>query len=86
MSPHLRRKFDSVDVVQSVWADLLPRFRAAAWQFENSLQLRGFLIKATRHRLIDRIRKHRPGLELERPLVGSARKACLPRASRGPAN
>jgi RNA polymerase sigma-70 factor (ECF subfamily) len=78
MPPHLRRKFDSIDVVQSVWADLLPRFRAAAWQFENALQLRGFLIKAARHRLIDRVRKQRAGLAVERPLVGSAQEGMPP--------
>ncbi|HXT61001.1 MAG TPA: sigma-70 family RNA polymerase sigma factor [Pirellulales bacterium] len=78
MQPHLRRKFDSIDVVQSVWADLLPRFRAAAWQFENALQLRGFLIKAARNRLIDRARKQRAGLAVERPLIDSAQEGMPP--------
>ena len=32
----LRLKFDSVDIVQSVWADLLRGFRQAGWRFEST--------------------------------------------------
>ncbi|HUY88833.1 MAG TPA: RNA polymerase sigma factor [Pirellulales bacterium] len=74
MTTRLRSKFDSADVVQSIWADLLPGFRRAEWRFDNAVQLRGFLIKVTRNRLIDRMRKHRTGIEVERPLVDSAQE------------
>lgn len=78
MTAQLRSKFDSADVVQSVWADLLPGLKAGRWQFENVLQLRGFLTKAARNRMIDRMRKHRTGAELECPLPDSAQAGVPP--------
>jgi RNA polymerase sigma factor (sigma-70 family) len=54
----LRRKFDSADILQSVWVDLLRGFRDRAWRFADADQLRGFLFVATRNRLIDRSRKY----------------------------
>jgi RNA polymerase sigma factor (sigma-70 family) len=65
----LRAKFDSLDIVQSVWADVLDGFRRAGWRFEDADHLRAFLVKATRHRFIDRYRQHQRALERERPLV-----------------
>jgi len=65
----LRAKFDSVDVVQSVWADVLQGFREAGWRFANSAQLRAFLLKVTRNRFIDRVRQHQRALEREQPLA-----------------
>ncbi len=62
----LRSKFDSVDVVQSVWADVLHGFRSAGWRFSNAAQLRAFLVKATRNRFIDRYRQQRAALERQR--------------------
>ena len=69
LSPGLRAKFDSVDIVQSVWADVLDGFRRAGWRFEDAEHLRAFLVKATRHRFIDRYRQHQRALEHERPLA-----------------
>jgi RNA polymerase sigma factor (sigma-70 family) len=66
----LRAKFDSVDVVQSVWADLLDGFRQAGWRFADAAHLRAFLIKATRHRFIDRIRQHDRVLQHEHAIDG----------------
>ena len=43
LTPQLRARFDSVDVVQSVWADLLDGLRSNRWQFADASQLRGFL-------------------------------------------
>src|SRR5438874_12828273 len=54
----LRTKFDSVDVVQSIWADVIEGFREAGWRFTDAAQLRAFLIKATRNRFIDRVRRN----------------------------
>src|SRR5947209_20320978 len=67
----LRAKFDSVDVVQSVWADVLEGFQNKAWTFTNADQLRAFLVKVTRHRFIDRLRHHQHSLELEQPLTNA---------------
>jgi RNA polymerase sigma-70 factor (ECF subfamily) len=70
LNPRLRAKFDSVDVVQSVWADLLEGFRAGNWAFGDREQLKAFLVRATQHRLIDRARRHRAALEREEPAAG----------------
>ncbi len=61
----LRARFDSVDVVQSVWADVLRGFRDAGWRFESPGHLRAFLVRATRNRFIDRVRQHAPSLDRE---------------------
>jgi RNA polymerase sigma-70 factor (ECF subfamily) len=65
LAPPLRAKFDSVDIVQSVWADLLSGFRSGCWEFNNPAQLRAFLVKVTRNRLIDRVRQQQIALRLE---------------------
>src|SRR5262249_55417734 len=52
LPPRLRAKFDSIDVVQSVWADLLRGFREAGWRFADEAHLRAFLVKLTRNRFI----------------------------------
>jgi RNA polymerase sigma-70 factor (ECF subfamily) len=64
----LRAKFDSADVVQSVWADIVEGFRSAGWHFTSAGHLRAFLVKATRNRLHDAVRRHHVALERERPL------------------
>src|SRR5688500_16808721 len=66
----LRPKFDSVDVVQSVYGDVLSAFRAGGMRFGNAAQLRAFLVRATRNRFIDRVRRHRTAARRERPLPG----------------
>lgn len=64
----LRRKFDSVDVVHSIWADLLQGFRESGWRFADADHLRAFLEKATRNRFIDGFRKNRFAMDHERSL------------------
>jgi RNA polymerase sigma-70 factor (ECF subfamily) len=59
LSTELRAEFDSIDVVQSVWCDLLQGFRESAWSFEDSARLKAFLVSATRHRFLDRARRYR---------------------------
>jgi RNA polymerase sigma-70 factor (ECF subfamily) len=66
----LRAKFDSVDVVQSVWADLLDGYRAGNWNFPDVRRLQAFLVQAARNRFIDRFRKHRVAFAKEQPLGG----------------
>lgn len=68
LSARHRAKFDSMDIVQSVWADLIQGFRAAKWEFHSPAQLRSFLITLTKNRFIDRHRKYRNSLERDRPL------------------
>jgi RNA polymerase sigma factor (sigma-70 family) len=69
LSPRLRSKFDSIDVVQSVWADVLAGFRDADWRFASAAHLRAFLVKATRNRFVDRLRQQRVPLDHQRPLT-----------------
>jgi len=82
LSAALRAKFDSMDVVQSVWADLLDGFRKAKWSFQNVDQLRAFLVKATRNRFIDRLRQHREALNRELPLADGGIEALTANSSR----
>ena len=57
ISRDLRARFDSEDILQSIWADLVVGFRAGNWKFNSSAELRAFLILAARNRLIDRARQ-----------------------------
>jgi RNA polymerase sigma-70 factor (ECF subfamily) len=68
LRPALRAKFDSMDVVQSVWADVLGGLRRSGWHFANRVQLRAFLARLARNRFLDRCRKHRVALAREEPL------------------
>jgi RNA polymerase sigma factor (sigma-70 family) len=81
----LRAKFDSADIVQSVWADVLAGFRTAGWQFTDRSHLRAFLVKVARNRLIDRRRQHHHAIEKERALAETSLDqlpaADLPRPS-----
>ena len=72
LPPRLRAKFDSADVVQSVWADVLQGFREAGWRFASAAQLRAFLLTVTRNRFIDRVRQHQRALDREQPLAEDA--------------
>jgi RNA polymerase sigma-70 factor (ECF subfamily) len=75
----LRPKFDSIDVVQSVYGDVLTAFRAGGMRFATVTQLRAFLIRATRNRFIDRVRQHQTAARLEQPL-GEADPHRMPRS------
>jgi RNA polymerase sigma-70 factor (ECF subfamily) len=72
LSGPLRTKIDSLDVIQSVWADVLAGFRDSGWQFMDRSHLRAFLVKVARNRLIDRRRQHHHAVEKERALVETA--------------
>jgi RNA polymerase sigma factor (sigma-70 family) len=65
----LRTKFDSADIVQSVWADVLRGFREAGWRFSNTAALRAFLVKVTRNRFVDRARQQRVATQQQRELI-----------------
>jgi RNA polymerase sigma factor (sigma-70 family) len=67
LTPMLRSKFDSMDVVQSVWTDLLEAYRAKGWQFADRDHLRAFLAKVTYNHFLIQCRRHRNALRKERP-------------------
>jgi RNA polymerase sigma-70 factor (ECF subfamily) len=69
LSRRLRAKFDSLDVVQSVWAHVLYDFRKSGCRFVSTAHLRNFLVQVTRNCLTDRLRHHRTALECEAPLT-----------------
>ena len=70
----LRAKFDSVDVIQSVWANVLQRLRAGELRFTDETHLRSFLIRLALCRFIDLCRHHRNSLGHERSLASIASK------------
>jgi len=63
----LRRKFDSVDVVQSVWVHVWKGLRGVSWQFADREHLRALLVTVTRRRLVSRFRHYRTSLAREDP-------------------
>ena len=63
----LRPKFDSVDVVQSVWVHVWKGLRGVAWEFSDRDHLRALLVTVTRRRLVSRFRHYRAALAREGP-------------------
>jgi RNA polymerase sigma factor (sigma-70 family) len=59
ISSGMRAKFDSGDVVQSVWANFVGNRERWNCKFENLEQFRAYMIRMACNRLIDRFRKHR---------------------------
>ncbi len=66
----LQAKFDSADVVQSVWADLLQGYRAGTWHFDDLKRFQAFVIQVTRNRFYDKFRKNKIAFERERRFGG----------------
>src|SRR3954468_20604300 len=83
LSCPLRTRVDSLDIVQSIWADLLPVFRRAGWNFPDAERLRSFLARVTRNRLVDRQRRHGAGLARVQPM-GDGDLRELPAAAERP--
>lgn len=67
LSNRLRAKFDSADVVQSVWVHVLRGLSQAGWCFREEADLQALLATVARRRLISRYRHHRTALEREIP-------------------
>jgi RNA polymerase sigma-70 factor (ECF subfamily) len=63
----LRPKFDSIDVVQSVWVHVWKGLQNVAWQFADRDHLRALLVTVTRRRLVSRFRHYRAALAREEP-------------------
>jgi RNA polymerase sigma factor (sigma-70 family) len=72
LSPPLRSKFDSVDVVQSVWAEVLAGFRERQWEFKDQAALKSFLARVTYNKFVTECRRNSTALEHERPLSPEA--------------
>jgi RNA polymerase sigma factor (sigma-70 family) len=70
MSGAIQAKFNSSDIVQSIWADLLRGFLDGKWQFSDARHLQAFLSKVTKNRFLDRIRQQRTSLLREESLSG----------------
>src|SRR3954470_13621013 len=68
LSPRLRSKVDSGDIVQSVFADMLRGVRDGGWYYAGRPQLLAFLQKVARRRLADRYQKQGSALEREHSL------------------
>jgi RNA polymerase sigma-70 factor (ECF subfamily) len=75
----LRPKFDSIDVVQSVWVHVWKGLQNVAWQFADREHLRALLVTVTRRRLVSRFRHYRTALAREEP--GAEGLNRLPRAT-----
>src|SRR5438105_9964110 len=67
LSDRLRAKFDSVDVVQSVWVQVIRRLGRDGWRVNDEGHLRALLVTIARRRLITRARRYARGSEGERP-------------------
>ena len=57
LSDRLRAKFDSVDVVQSVWVQLIQLLGRDGWRVTDQNHLRALLVMIARRRLISRTRR-----------------------------
>jgi RNA polymerase sigma-70 factor (ECF subfamily) len=67
LSDRLRSRLDSIDVVQSVWVQVLRQLGRDGWRPESEPQLRALLATIARRRLANRARQNARGLAAERP-------------------
>lgn len=77
IQPRYRAKFDSADIVQSVWANLLIDLRQSHRQFDNETHVRNFLNRVVLNKFNDRYRQHRREVEAQKAL-GESEMAALP--------
>jgi RNA polymerase sigma-70 factor (ECF subfamily) len=68
LTPPLRSKFDSLDVVQSVWSEVLSGFREKEREFADRAHLRAFLARVTYNHFVNHCRRHDRQIALEQPL------------------
>jgi len=78
LTPRLRAKFDSMDVVQSAWADVLKGFRDEGWQFSDRDHLRAYLARVTYNHLVNYCRQHSVVLQHEQPFAGDEQPGVPP--------
>ena len=78
LTPSLRARFDSIDVVQSVWADVLEGYRAEGWWFTDRDHLKAFLARVTFNHFFNYCRRHVPELEREQAMSEEDSPALRP--------
>jgi RNA polymerase sigma-70 factor (ECF subfamily) len=78
----LRAKFDSLDVVQSVWVHVLRGLRAGAWKITDRARLLTLLVTVARRRLVSRYRQHRQAVEHEQSGGANVDDLPVPRQPR----
>jgi RNA polymerase sigma-70 factor (ECF subfamily) len=66
LSDALRPKFDSADVVQSVWVHVVRQLGKSGWKVQDGDQLRALLATIARRRLVSRVRHHARAVGAER--------------------
>jgi RNA polymerase sigma-70 factor (ECF subfamily) len=84
LSERARARFDSRDVVQSVWVRVLQNLCRSTRSFPDAGRLRGYLAATATHLLIDRLRHHRASLDAERPLAATREDQVAPRRQESP--
>jgi RNA polymerase sigma factor (sigma-70 family) len=84
LTSRLRAKFDSMDVVQSAWADILRGFREEGWHFHNREHLRAFLVRVTCNHFANLCREYGRVVRHERPFVGDEPNGLAPSAQPRP--
>jgi RNA polymerase sigma factor (sigma-70 family) len=72
LSDQLRSKFDSTDVVQSVWVQVIRRLGQDGWTVEDDARLRALLATIARRRLLTRVRQLAPDVAAERASAAEA--------------
>ena len=70
LTPRMRAKFDSTDVVQSAWVDVLKGFGDEGWHLSDREHLRAYLARVTYNHLVNHCRRHRLVMQHEQPLDG----------------
>jgi RNA polymerase sigma-70 factor (ECF subfamily) len=70
LTPRLRSKFDSMDIVQSAWADVLKGFYAEGWRFNDRDHLRAYLARVTYNHFAKNCRQNSRAMRFEQPLPG----------------
>jgi RNA polymerase sigma factor (sigma-70 family) len=63
LSDRLRSQFDSADVVQSVWVQVVRQLGRDGWRVGTEDQLRALLATIARRRLVSRVRRHARGAD-----------------------
>ena len=84
LTPRLRAKFDSRDVVQSAWADVLKAFRDGGCHFSDREHLRAYLARVTYNHLVNYCRRHSVAMRYEQPLAGDEQPGIPPSAQPRP--
>jgi RNA polymerase sigma factor (sigma-70 family) len=69
LTPRMRAKFDSTDVVQSAWADALQGFRERGWRFSDRDHLRAYLSRVTYNHFVNHCRRHKLVVRYEQSLA-----------------